>query len=80
MYYKNLDHVSCVAHDPTIRLSGWDTIINVTARFEILEHPADVGFLAYGATLEELFVNAALAMISIGGDIESVRETERREI
>jgi SHS2 domain-containing protein len=52
----------------------------VTAKFEILEHPADVGFLAYGATLEELFVNAALAMISIGGDVERVRETERREI
>jgi SHS2 domain-containing protein len=49
-------------------------------KFEILEHPADVGFLAYGATLEELFANAALAMISIGGDVESVVETERREI
>ncbi|HUK31512.1 MAG TPA: archease [Candidatus Acidoferrum sp.] len=49
-------------------------------KFEILEHPADVGFLAYGVTLEELFANAALAMISIAGDAESVRETERREI
>jgi SHS2 domain-containing protein len=50
------------------------------AKFEILEHPADVGFLAYGATLEELFANAALAMISIAGEVERVRETERREI
>jgi SHS2 domain-containing protein len=49
-------------------------------KFEILEHPADVGFLAYGATHEELFANAALAMISIAGDAEIVRETERREI
>jgi SHS2 domain-containing protein len=52
----------------------------VTPKFEILEHPADVGFLAYGATVEELFENAVLAMISIAGDLESVRETERREI
>lgn len=52
----------------------------MTPKFEILEHPADVGFLAYGATLEELFVNSALAMISIGGDLESVRESERRDI
>jgi SHS2 domain-containing protein len=52
----------------------------VTPKFEILEHPADIGFLAYGATLEELFANAALAMISISGDPEVVRETERREI
>ncbi|HEV3220026.1 MAG TPA: archease [Candidatus Acidoferrales bacterium] len=53
---------------------------NETPKFEILEHPADVGFFAYGATLEELFANAALAMISIGGDAERVREQERREI
>jgi SHS2 domain-containing protein len=48
--------------------------------FEILEHPADVGFLAYGATLEELFVNSALAMISLACDLENVRETEKRKI
>ncbi len=49
-------------------------------RFEILEHPADVGFRAYGATREELFANAALALLSIAGDIESIEERERREI
>jgi SHS2 domain-containing protein len=48
--------------------------------FEILEHPADVGFLAYGATLEELFANSALAMISLACDLEGVRETEKRKI
>src|ERR1700688_2382693 len=49
-------------------------------RFEILEHPADVCFRAYGATLEELFANAALALISISGEIEKIEEHERREI
>jgi protein archease len=48
--------------------------------FEILEHPADVGFRAYGATLEELFVHAALALITIAGDPATVEERERREI
>jgi SHS2 domain-containing protein len=48
--------------------------------FEILEHPADVGFMAYGATLEELFANAALAMLSLACELETVRETERRKI
>ncbi len=48
--------------------------------FEILEHPADVGFLAYGATLEELFANAALAMITLACEPDGVRETERRSI
>jgi SHS2 domain-containing protein len=48
--------------------------------FEILEHPADVGFRAYGATLEELFANAALALISIAGDLHAVEEREQHEI
>jgi SHS2 domain-containing protein len=50
------------------------------AAFEIIEHPADVGFRAYGATLEELFVNSALAMLSLGCAPEGVEERERREI
>jgi protein archease len=48
--------------------------------FEILEHPADVGFLARGRTLEELFANAALAMTSLGWELDAVGENERREI
>lgn len=33
--------------------------------FEILEHPADVEFLAYGGTLAELFENAGLVLCSL---------------
>jgi SHS2 domain-containing protein len=50
------------------------------AAFEIIEHPADVGFRAYGATLEELFRNSALAMLSLGCAPDGVQELERREI
>ena len=49
-------------------------------KFEILEHPADVGFRARGATLEELFANAALALISVAGETRAVEERERRNI
>src|SRR5947209_19198174 len=48
--------------------------------FEILEHPADVGFVAYGATLEELFANAALAMMSLACELGAVRQTLSRAI
>jgi SHS2 domain-containing protein len=48
--------------------------------FEILEHPADVGFLAHGATLEELFANAALALMSLGWELDTVEERESRQI
>ena len=40
--------------------------------FEILEHPADIGFRAYGKTREELFANAAVAMLSIACELDDV--------
>ncbi len=49
-------------------------------RFEILEHPADVGFLAFGVTLAELFENAALALCSLGCAPEKIEERIAREI
>ncbi len=48
--------------------------------FEVIEHPADVGFLAYGRTLEELFSNAALAMLSLACEPSSIEEQEQREL
>lgn len=49
-------------------------------RFEIIEHPADVGFVAYGETLEELFASAAAAMMTLACDPATLEERERREI
>lgn len=49
-------------------------------KFEVIEHPADVGFLAYGNMLEELFANAALALLSLGCELAGVEERERRDI
>ena len=48
--------------------------------FEILEHPADIGFRAFGATREELFANAAVAMLSIACDIGDVAPGCRYEL
>ncbi|MEM2870416.1 MAG: archease [Thermoplasmata archaeon] len=42
------------------------------ARFELLEHTADVGVRAYGTTLHEAFENAALGMFSIITNPEDV--------
>ncbi|HWP81605.1 MAG TPA: archease [Bacteroidota bacterium] len=48
--------------------------------FKILEHPADVGFEAYGKTLEEAFENAATALVSLITDPKTIREREGRQI
>jgi SHS2 domain-containing protein len=52
----------------------------VSVPYEIIEHPADVGFLAYGRTLAELFENAALAICSLACAAEKIEEAEQREI
>ncbi len=40
--------------------------------FEILEHTADIGFRATGATREEMFEQAALALVSIAVELDQV--------
>jgi SHS2 domain-containing protein len=50
------------------------------APFEVIEHPADVGFLAYGATLVELFENSALAMCSLACAPEKIEERLQRQV
>jgi protein archease len=42
--------------------------------FEIIDHTADVGIIAYGRDIEELFCNAALALFSLITDPESIQE------
>ncbi|MEA3298077.1 MAG: archease, partial [Chloroflexota bacterium] len=42
--------------------------------------PSDVGFEAYGATLEALFANAALAMYSFMTDVDAIETAEEREV
>ncbi|PIU56057.1 MAG: protein archease, partial [Chloroflexi bacterium CG07_land_8_20_14_0_80_51_10] len=33
--------------------------------FEIIDHTADVGIVAYGDSVEEVFINAAYGMFSL---------------
>jgi SHS2 domain-containing protein len=42
--------------------------------FEILDHTADIGIIAYGADVKELFCNAALALFSLITELESIQE------
>ena len=49
-------------------------------RFELIEHTADVGLIAYGGTLAEAFANAAYGMFSIITELYVVQETESRRV
>ena len=48
--------------------------------FEILEHTADVGIVAHGASLEEIFANAAAGMFALMAEPDDVRPLEERRI
>jgi SHS2 domain-containing protein len=40
--------------------------------FRVLEHPADIGFEAFGATREEVFANAGRALIHLLVDLDTI--------
>jgi SHS2 domain-containing protein len=48
--------------------------------FETFEHTADIGLVARGRTLEEVFVHAAEGLVELMVDAEGLRETVRLEV
>lgn len=48
--------------------------------FEIVDHTADVGIIAYGADSKELFSNAALALFSLIAEPETVEARQRFDL
>ncbi len=48
--------------------------------YRYIEHPSDVGFEAYGRTLEELFASAAIACYSFMTDTDAIDANEERSI
>ena len=49
-------------------------------RYEYLEHTGDIGIRAYGGTLEELFINAALGLFETIADLSTVGTTKPTQI
>jgi len=48
--------------------------------FEIIDHTADVGIIAYGADLSQAFANAARALFSLITELDDVEEILHRDI
>ncbi len=47
-------------------------------RFQLIEHTADTGLIAYGNNLAEAFANAAYGLFSIIAELNKVRAVESR--
>ena len=52
----------------------------VAKEFEIINHTADVGIIAYGADMNEAFANAARALFSLITELDDVEEVVHRDI
>jgi len=48
--------------------------------FEILNHTADVGIIAYGADMSQAFANAAKGLFSLITELDDVEEVLHRDI
>ncbi len=48
--------------------------------FEIIDHTADIGIVAYGADVKQVFANAALGLFSLMADLDGFIEDVRREV
>jgi len=48
--------------------------------FELIDHTADIGIIAHGDTVSQVFANAARGLFSIIADLGDVRESEHRDI
>lgn len=48
--------------------------------FELVDHPSDIGILAYGENIKETFENAALGMFSAMAELTDVRAEKSFEV
>lgn len=48
--------------------------------FEIIDHTADIGMVAYGADIKQVFANAALGLFSLMADLDNVKEEVMHQV
>jgi SHS2 domain-containing protein len=48
--------------------------------FELIDHTADVGIIAHGASINQAFANAARGLFSIITDLDDIKEVTHRDI
>jgi len=64
----------------TMKKKNQDIKKKIHQKYEFFDATADIGFWAYGKTLEESFENAALAMFNVITNTETVVENESKII
>ncbi|HEY8477001.1 MAG TPA: archease, partial [Chloroflexota bacterium] len=66
--------------EPSAGAAKGGSSMQASRPFETFEHTADVGLLAHGRTLADVFAHAAQGMFALLVDLDAVRETESRQV
>ena len=48
--------------------------------FEIIDHTADIGIIAYGTDIKQIFANAALGLFSLMAKLDDIKEDAQRDL
>jgi len=48
--------------------------------FEVIDHTADIGIVAYGTDIKQVFANAALGLFNLMADLDDFKEDIQREL
>jgi SHS2 domain-containing protein len=54
--------------------------VSTVKPFEVIEHTADIGIIAYGTDIKQVFANAALGLFNLMADLDNLKEGVKRDI
>ncbi len=52
----------------------------VEKAFEVIDHTADIGIIAYGSDIKQVFANAALGLFSLITELDTIEETIQHDV
>jgi SHS2 domain-containing protein len=66
-------------HD-IIKPAPGHVVRTVEKPFEVIDHTADIGIVAYGTDIKQVFANAALGLFNLMADLDDFKEDVQREL
>ena len=73
------DFSICTLHD-IIKYPRICDVRRVEKAFEVIEHTADIGIVAYGVDIDQVFSNAALGLFNLITDLDAIKENVQRDL
>jgi SHS2 domain-containing protein len=63
-----------------MKLTSGYVVRTVEKPFKIIDHTADIGIVACGADIKQVFANAALGLFSLMAELDELKEDIQREL